>query len=128
MTAEAQELFSTEDGRLAMSEGEGWVLTTITDLAGKVGQQARMALSELLLSMQELAARLEALGDGANRPVEVLLGFTPEGEQVYATVSEHEMAFVEVARDGVGRRRLCGPYSVEEAHRMVNAVGKASAG
>ena len=28
-----------------MSEAEGWVVTTITDLAGEVGQQARMALS-----------------------------------------------------------------------------------
>jgi len=150
VTAEAQELFSTGDGRLAMSEAGGWVVTTITDLAGEVGQQARMALSELLLSMQELAARLETLGDGpsassgsprgsdkppraqsrggAKRPVEVILGFTSEGEQLYAAVTEREMTFVEVARDGVGRRLLCGPYSVVEARRMVNAVVKANAG
>ena len=128
MTAEAQEFFSTGDGRLAMSEAGGWVLTTITDLAGEVGQQARMALSELLLSMQELAARLETLGDGAKRPVEVILGFTSEGEQLYAAVTEHGMTIVEVARDGVGRHLLCGPYSIDEARRMVNAVVKASAG
>jgi hypothetical protein len=127
VTAEAHEFFSTEDGRLAMSEAEGWVVTTITDLAGEVGEQARMALSELLLSMQQLAARLETLG-GAKRPVEVLLGFTSEGDQLYAAVTEHEMAFVEIAPDGVGRRLLCGPYSVDEAHSMVNAVVKASAG
>jgi len=128
VTAEAQEFFSSEDGRLAMSEAEGWVVTTIRDLDGEVGQKARMALSELLVSMQELAARLEALGDGASRPAEVLLGFTSEGEQMYAAVTERGMTIVEVAPDGVGRRLLCGPYSVDEAHRMVNAVTKASAG
>ena len=126
MTAKAQELFSTEDGRLAMTEAEGRVSTTVADLAGEPVQQARMAFSELLSSMQALAARFETLG-GANRPIEVLLGFAPEGEQLYAAVTERELTFVEIAPDGVGRRFLCGPYPVDEARRMVEAVIKANA-
>jgi hypothetical protein len=127
MGADAQDLFSTGDGRLAMSEAEGWVLITVTDIGGEVRQKARIALSELLQNMQVLEACLEAVGDGRIRPVELFLGSTPEGDQLYAAVTEDEMAIMEVARDGVGRRLLCGPYSVDEAHRMVDAVVKASA-
>ena len=104
-----------------------WILITVTDFGGEVRQEARIALSELLLSMQVLEACLEAVGDGRNRPVEAFLGSTPEGDQLCATIIEHEMAIMEFARDEVGRRLLCGPYPVEEARRMVEAVGKAGA-
>jgi hypothetical protein len=128
MRAAAQDFFSTGDGRLAMSKAGGWVLTTVEDIGGQVVQNARIALSELLPHIRVLEACLKAIGEGANRPVEVFLGFTPEGDQLCAAVTEHGMGIMEVSADGVAHRLLCGPYPMEEARRMADAVAKASAG
>jgi hypothetical protein len=128
MRADARVLYSTSDGRLTMREAEGWVLSAVADMSGQVVQKARIALSELLPNIQVIEASLKALGEGGKKPVEVFLGFTPEGDQLCVAVTEHGMAIVEVASDGVARRLLCGPYAVEEARRMADAVVKASAG
>jgi hypothetical protein len=128
MRAGARVLYSTSDGRLTMSEAEGWILTAVADMSGQVVQNARIALSELLPNIQVLAASLKALGEGGRKPVEVFLGFTPEGDQLCAAMTEEELAIMEVAADGVARWLLCGPYALEEARRMAEAVVKASAG
>jgi len=126
MSAGARDLFSTGDGCFAVSEAEGWVLTTVADVRGQVTHNARIILSELLQDMQVLAASLDALGDARDRSVEVFLGFTPEGDQLLAAVTQHEMTIMEVSSDGVACHRLCGPYSAGEARRMADAVVKAS--
>jgi hypothetical protein len=128
MSADARELFATGDGCLNMSEAEGWVSTTVADVRGKVGQRARIDLSELRQNMQVLAACLEDRSEARDRPVDVFLGFTPEADQLLAAVTQHEMTIVEVSGDGVERHRLCGPYPAGEARRMADAVLKASTG
>ena len=128
MSADARDLFSTGDGCFAMSETEGWVVTTVADIRGQVTQNARITLSELVQNMQAFEAGLEALGDAGDRFVEVLLGFTPEGDRLLAAVAEEGMAIMEVSGDGVVRRRLCGPYSIAEAHWMADAVLGATTG
>ena len=127
MSADARDIFSTGDHRLAMREADGWVVTTITDSAGRIGHRARIALSELLPSMKTLESRLEALGDAQGRPIDVFLGFTPEADHLCAAVTADEMSIMEVSADGVARRLLCGPYPAEQAHAMAKAVIAAGA-
>jgi hypothetical protein len=124
MRGEARVLFSTGDGRLAMRAAEGWVLTRVTNVTGQVVQEARIALSELLPNVENLRASLRAIGEGAGKRVELFLGFTPEGDQVYADVTQEELAIVEVSADGVARRLLCGPYPLEEARRMAEGIAR----
>jgi hypothetical protein len=128
MRADARVLYFTSDGRLTMREAQGWVLTAVADMSGQVVQEARIALSELAPNIRVLEACPEAAGEGRKKPVEVFLGFTPEGDQLCVAVTEHGMVMLEVSADGVARRLLCGPYPLSEAGRMAEAVVKASAG
>lgn len=127
MSADARDIFSTGDHRLAMREADGWVVTTIRDSTGQIVHGARIALSELLPSVKTLESRLEALGDAQGRPIDVFLGFTPEGDHLCAAVTADEMSIMEVSADGVARRLLCGPYPAKQAHTMAQAVIQAAA-
>jgi hypothetical protein len=126
MSADARDLFSTRDGLFSMREADGWVVTTIRDSASHVVHRARIALSELLPSVKTLESRLEALDDAQGRPIDVFLGFTLEGDHLCAAVTADEMSIVEVSADA--RRLLCGPYPVNQAHAMAQAVIQAGAG
>jgi len=128
MSADARDIFSTGDGRLAMREADGWVVTTIRDSAGHIVHRARIALSELLPSVKTLESRLEALDDALRRPIDVFLGFTLEGDHLCAAVTADEMSIMEVSADGVARRLLCGPYPVKQAQAMAQTVIQAGAG
>ena len=127
MSADARDIFSTGDHRLAMREADGWVVTTIRDSAGHIVHAARIALSELLPSVKTLESRLEALGDAQDRPIDLFLGFKPEGDHLCAAVTADEISIVEVSADGVARRLLCGPYPAKQAHAMAQAVIQAAA-
>ena len=127
MSADARDLFSTGDDRLAMREADGWVVTTVRDTSGDVAHRARIALSELLPSVKTLESHLEALGDAQGRPIDVFLGFTPEGDHLCAAVTADEMSIMEVSADGVARRLLCGPYPAKQAQAMAQAVIEAGA-
>jgi hypothetical protein len=127
MSADARDIFSTGDHRLAMREADGWVVTTIRDSAGHIVHAARIALSELLPNVKTLESRLKALGNAQGRPIDLFLGFTPEGDHLCAAVTADEMSIVEVSADGVARRLLCGPYPANQAHAMAQAVIQAAA-
>ena len=118
MSADARDIFSTGDHRLAMREADGWVVTTIRDSDGHIVHAARIALSELLPSVKTLESRLQALGDAQGRPIDVFLGFKPEGDHLCAAVTADEMSIMEVSADGVARRLLCGPYPAKQAHAI----------
>ena len=127
MSADTRDIFSTGDHRLTMREADGWVVTTIRDSAGQIIHAARIALSELLPSVKTLESRLEALGDAQDRPIDVFLGFKPEGDHLCAAVTADQLSIMEVSADGVARHLLCGPYPVKQAHVMAQAVIDAGA-
>lgn len=127
MRADARDLFRTGDGRFAMREADGWVVTTIKNNTGHIEHRARIALSELVHDLKTLESRLEAIGDAQDRPIDVFLGFTPEGAHLCAAVTIDEMSIMEVSADGIARQLLCGPYPSSQARAMAQAVMEAGA-